>query len=511
MGRLTPIGQSDSRPHVELVGVTKRFGATVAVDEVDLAIAAGTVHAIVGENGAGKSTLGKIMSGVLRPDAGTLQVGGQTVHFGSPRTALEHGITTIAQELSLVPARSVLENVYLGIEAHRLGVVDSGALRSRYAALVERTGISVPGGAIIRELSPHDQQKVEILRALAREASFIVMDEPTARLSADETLSLRRTVRALAEAGHTIVFVSHFLEEVLEVADVITIMRDGRIIRTSPGAEESYDSCIEGMIGRPLESTFPPRRRVPADAPAVLRVEGLTREGVFEDVSFDVRAGEIVVLAGLIGSGRSEVVRTVFGADPLTRGSIELHGKRVSFRSPAAAIDHGLAMIPESRKEQGLVLGRSVRENVSLPHLRRFSRAGVLETRSERRRVAEMLERAGVRGIATEARARNASGGNQQKILFARWLLADPPLLIADEPTRGVDVGSKRNIYDLLTTLAADGMAILVVSSETEEVLGLADRILVMRDGRILAELDGHSATEEQLVALAFGSARQAA
>ena len=511
MGRLTPTALTEPRPYVELVGVTKRYGATVALDAVDIAIMTGTVHAIVGENGAGKSTLGKIMAGVISPDEGVLRVEGQAVHFGSPRDALHHGITTIAQELSLVPARSVTENVYLGIEDGRFGVVDGRGLLKRLDHLMEQSGIQVPPLALVRDLSPHEQQKVEILRALARDSRFIVMDEPTARLSVAETLSLRRTVRALAAAGRTIVFVSHFLEEVLEVSDIITIMRDGRIIRTAASADETYDSCIEGMIGRTLDATFPPKRELAPDAPTVLRVEGLTRDGVFRDVSFHVRAGEIVVLAGLVGSGRTEVVRAIFGADPISAGRIELLGEPVDINAPGDAIDRGVAMIPESRKEQGLLLGRPVRENVSLPHLRRFSRAGVLKTRTERQRVTEMLVRAGVRGVATEAQARNASGGNQQKMLFARWLLAAPPLLIADEPTRGVDVGSKRNIYDLLAELAGEGMAILVVSSETEEVLGLADRIVIMRDGRVLSELNGHSATEEELVTLAFGSEREAA
>lgn len=511
MGRLRPEPTPTPNPHVELVGITKRFGATVAVDEIDLAILPGTVHAIVGENGAGKSTLGKIIAGVLRPDAGILRVDGEAVDFRSPRAALEHGITTIAQELSLVPGRSVIENVYLGIEDSALGVVKERSVRARYDELVERSGIRVPAMARVRTLSPHDQQKVEILRALARDARFIVMDEPTARLSTAETGSLRRTIRALAAAGTTIVFVSHFLEEVLEVGDTITIMRDGHIIRTAACAEETYASCIEGMIGRPLAASFPPKRVVHMDAPTVLRVEGLSRAGAFDDVTFAVRAGEIVVMAGLVGSGRSEVVRAIFGADPASSGAIEVQGQTVRFRSPGQAIAAGVAMIPESRKEQGLVLGRSVRENVSLPHLRRFSRGGVVGTGTERAGVSEMLDRSGVQGIGLEARARNASGGNQQKLLFARWLMSDPALLIADEPTRGVDVGSKRNIYDLLASLAAQGTAILVVSSETEEVLGLADRILVMRDGRIIAELDGHTATEAELVAQAFGGGQQAA
>lgn len=511
MGGVTPDALTDSRTHVELVGVTKRYGATVALDEVDIAIQPGTVHAIIGENGAGKSTLGKVIAGVIQPDEGSLRVHGEEVRFGSPRDALDHGITTIAQELSLVPARSVVENVYLGIEASRFGVVDTRTLRRRLEELMEREDLHVPADALVRQLSPHDQQKVEILRAIARDSSFIIMDEPTARLSADETLSLRKTVRSLADAGHTIVFVSHFIEEVLEVADAITIMRDGNVVRTSPCHEETHESCIEGMIGRTLESTFPPKRTLTDDAPAVLSLHGLTRAGVFDDVSFDVHAGEIVVMAGLVGSGRTEVARAIFGADPVTDGSVRVAGDVVDFHSPGDAIASGVAMIPESRKEQGLVLGRAVRENVSLPHLRRFSRAGLVSTGKERASVLEMMERAGVRGIDVESPARNASGGNQQKMLFSRWLLAGPELLIADEPTRGVDVGSKRAIYDLLAELAADGLAVLVVSSETEEVLGLADRIVVMRDGRVAGELDGHTATEAELVGLAFGTETQAA
>jgi simple sugar transport system ATP-binding protein/ribose transport system ATP-binding protein len=273
VGRLTLSAQPETQASVELVGVTKRFGATVALDAVSLAVGNGTVHAIIGENGAGKSTLGKVVAGVLQPDGGELRVGGRSMRFGSPRDALDHGITTIAQELSLVPARSVVENVYLGIEESTMGVVRSGALRRRLDELMERSDIKVRPTALVRELSAHDQQKVEILRALARDARLIVMDEPTARLSADETVSLRRTMRALAEAGRTIVFVSHFLEEVLEVSDAITIMRDGQVIRTSRAADETYDTCIEGMIGRTLESTFPAKRVIAPDAPVVLKVE----------------------------------------------------------------------------------------------------------------------------------------------------------------------------------------------------------------------------------------------
>jgi len=498
--------QPASVPHVELLGVTKRYGATVAVNDATIAFARGSVHALVGENGAGKSTLGKIIAGVVQPDAGELRVAGQVVRFGSPRVAIEHGITTIAQELSLVPARSVVENVYLGIEDHALGVVKARSLERRFAELTEHTGIVVPGHVRARELTAADQQKVEILRALARGSEFIIMDEPTARLSSVETAGLHRTMRELAARGTTIIFISHFLDEVLEVSDVVTVMRDGHIIRTAPTAQETHATLIEGMIGRSLDGAFPPKVRADLDAPEVLRVEGLTRHGVFEDITFTMRAGEIVVLAGLVGSGRTEVVRAIFGADPVSRGTVSVQGKPARFGSPGESMASGVAMIPESRKEQGLMLGRSARENVSLPHLARFSRGGVVSLGPEKRRVREMMETVGVRGIGPEARVRSASGGNQQKVMFARWLLADPPVLIADEPTRGVDVGSKRTIYDLLAAQAAAGMGVLIVSSEMEEVLGLAHRILVMRNGRLVADIDGETATEEIVVALAFGT-----
>lgn len=494
-------------PFLELERVSKRYGATVAVNDVTIAFAPGRIHALVGENGAGKSTLGKIAAGVVHPDEGALRVEGRPAHLTSPRAAIDRGITTIAQELALVPSRSVVENIFLGIEESAFGVIRTRSLEQRFRELVERTGIPVRPAARVRELSAADQQKVEILRALARGARLIIMDEPTARLSSTETTGLHETMRRLAADGTAIVFISHFLDEVLAVSDSVSILRDGRLIRTAPAADETHATLIEGMIGRSLEATFPARQRVPADAPAVLRVEGLTRTGAFEDVSFSVRAGEVVVLAGLVGSGRTEVVRAIFGADPASTGTVSVRGTPVDRSRPAGAIAAGIAMVPESRKEQGLMLGRSVRENVSLPYLPRFTRGGVVSLGAERAKVKEMVERVGVRGVRSESRVRAASGGNQQKVLFARWLLADPAVLIADEPTRGVDVGSKRTIYDLLVAQAAEGMAVLIVSSEMEEVLGLAHRVLVMRKGRIAGELDGETATEAAVIALAFGTA----
>jgi rhamnose transport system ATP-binding protein len=494
-----------SAPHVELSNVTKRFGGTLALADVNLTIARGTVHSIIGENGAGKSTLGKIVSGVYVADAGEVRVAGRPVHFRSPRQALEHGLTVVAQELALLPARSVIENVFLGQEDHSGPMVRRRAIRRRFAELVARSGIDVPARAVVGSLAVAQQQKVEILRALARNADLIVMDEPSSRLTAAEAEVLDAIVRGLAAAGTTVVFVSHFLDEVLSVSDFITVMRDGRVISTVRGVEATRSGLITDMIGRPLDASFPAQTPHAAGARPVLRVRDLSRRGVFKNVSFDVRSGEIVILAGLLGAGRSEVARTIYGADRADAGSVELDGRPLRARSPADAVRVGVAMIPESRKEQGLQLTRSVRDNITLPHLAQLSRWGIVRTRVESHRTDEIISAVGVRTASPENRVSALSGGNQQKVLFSRSLLRTPRLLIADEPTRGVDVAAKRSIYDLIARLAIEGMAVLIISSELEEVLGLAHRVLVMRKGAIAAELIGDQLTERNVIHAAFG------
>jgi rhamnose transport system ATP-binding protein len=498
------------RPFVELRGVVKRFGATTAVDGFDLEIQAGSVHALVGENGAGKSTLGKILAGAHVPDAGELLLDGEPVTFRSPRQALERGVTIIAQELSLVPTRDVVDNVYLGLEDRRGPVLDRRRMRQRLSALVAETGIDVPAEATVGALSIAEQQKVEILRALARDARLIVMDEPSARLSAGEVDALHAVVRALAEQGTTVVYVSHFLEEVLSLADTVTVMRDGRLVKTGAASAENADSLIVSMVGRTLAATFPERRPVEPDAAEMLRVEGFTRAGAFRDVSFVVRAGEIVGLAGLVGSGRSEVARAVFGVDVRDAGRVFVGGREIPAGDVRRMIVAGVAMIPESRQEQGLLLVRPVRENVSLPYLRLLSRLGVTRRRTEKARTRAVADAVDVRRASDEQPVASLSGGNQQKVLFARWLLEQPRILIADEPTRGVDVAAKRAIYELLARLVADGVGVLLISSELEEVLGLAHRILVMREGAPVAELSGEEATEHAVVEAAFGASRPA-
>jgi simple sugar transport system ATP-binding protein/ribose transport system ATP-binding protein len=352
-----------------------------------------------------------------------------------------------------------------------------------------------------------DQQKVEILRAIARDAKLFVMDEPTSALTTDEAARLFELIRRLRDRGATVVYVSHFLPEVLSLADAVTVLRDGRLVRTAPTQEETPERLVSAMLGRSLDLAFPTKVPAPADAPVVLSVRGLSRPPAVQDVSFELRAGEIVGLAGLIGSGRSEVARMIFGADRAAAGVMELDGRPISPRSPRGAIRRGIAMLPEDRKRQGLLMLRSVVDNVTLPHLDQVSSAGVLSKRAERRRTSELIARLDVRTRSNGALVNTLSGGNQQKVLFAKWLFRRPRVFIADEPTRGVDVGAKRAIYELIESLAAEGLAVLLISSEHQEVLGLAHRVLVMRGGRIVAEFDEQSMSEDAVLHAAFATA----
>jgi ABC-type sugar transport system ATPase subunit len=478
---------------------------------VSVEIAPASVHGLVGENGAGKSTLAKVIGGVLQPDAGELRVDGEPARFRSPREALAAGIATIAQEIALVPYRSVLENVFLGIEPRRAGVVNRGALRRRFAALNERTGFRLQADARVGALRTAEQQKVEIVRAIAREARLILMDEPTAALTADESDRLLDIVRSLAADGTAVVLVSHHLDEVLAVCERVTVMRDGRVVRTGEAAKETAQSLVAGMVGRAVDTTYPDKQPAADDAAVVLEARGLSRGRAVSDVSLTVRAGEIVGLAGLVGSGRSEVARLLAGADRPDAGDVALDGAPIRLRHPRDAARHGIAMVPESRKEEGLLMMRSIRENATLATLPRFTRAGVVDRSRERRYAQGLFERLDVRAPGTSTRVGALSGGNQQKVLFAKWLAIEPRVLIADEPTRGIDVAAKREIHGLIAELAAGGMGVLLISSEIEEVLGLAHRVLVMRGGRVVEELAGEAATEERVMRAAFATTEEAA
>jgi ABC-type sugar transport system ATPase subunit len=492
---------------VRVEDITRHFGETRALSEVSLSVRPGSVHALVGENGAGKSTLGRIISGVIRPDSGRILIDGTPVAFGTPHDALDAGVATIAQELALVPALSAVENVLLGIESSRLGVVRRAEMVVRYRELAERAGFDIPPKRPVGSLPIAQQQQVEILRALSRDARLIVMDEPTARLSGQETVKLHELIGRLKASGRSVLLISHFLAEVLAVADEVTVLRDGRTVRTSPTTEETEESLVEAMLGRAAGAQFPERRfadTAAATAP-VLRASDLSGPG-FVEASLDLWPGEIVGLSGLVGAGRSELGRVLAGAARASAGSLQVGGVPVHFRSPRDGRRAGVFMLPESRRDQGLFFLRPVRENVSVGSLSMFSRLGFVDRGAESRATSQVLERATV-SAPDGLPASSLSGGNQQKLLFARALLAQPKVLIADEPTRGVDVGAKRQIYELLAGLALEGMAILLISSEMEEVLGMSHRVLVMRAGRLVADLRGTDVSEAAILRAIFGAA----
>jgi simple sugar transport system ATP-binding protein/ribose transport system ATP-binding protein len=428
---------------------------------------------------------------------------GSPVSFSSPREALEDGIAAIAQEPSVVPQLTVAENVFLGVEPRRGAFVRTRGLKRAYDRLAESVGFGLPGGTPAGSLGTAEQQKVEILRALSRDAQLIVMDEPSAALGAQETRQLHEIVTRLASSGTTILLISHFLGEVLKLADRVTVLRDGRVVKTADSDAETEASLIEAMLGRPLTSTFPPKEPPGKEAPVLLSVRNLRAPGV-EDASFEVRAGEILGLAGLVGAGRSELARAVFGAEAIESGTVEFAGGPLG-GTPRRSLDAGLALIPESRKDEGLVFARSSIENASLSRLSELSTLGIVRRRAERNAAKEVLDRCDVRAASYSAPVSTLSGGNQQKVLLARVLLCAPRVVLADEPTRGVDVGAKRAIYDFLASLAAEGLGILLISSELEEVIGLSHRVLVMRRGRITAELEGEAITEPAILAAAFG------
>jgi ABC-type sugar transport system ATPase subunit len=489
---------------VRLVSIGKRYSGTKALDDVSVEVAGGTVHALVGANGAGKSTLGKIVGGVIRPDDGQLVIDGRPVRYASPREARLDGIATIAQELSPVPELSVIENVFLGIEPRRAGMVQRRVMRTQYKKLISEWGFELDGHAKVGAVRTADKQKVEILRAVASDARVIVMDEPTSSLTSVETKTLHRMIRTLRDSGRTIVYVSHFLDEVLELADNVTVLRSGRLVRTGPAAQETEESLVAGMFGAAAEAEHFEKPHG-STARVVLDVSGLQRKGVLRDISLQVRAGEIVGLAGLVGSGRTELARAIAGADPIDGGTIAVDGEVRRIRSPADAMAAGMAFLPESRKDDGLFMELSIASNTTFADLPNVaSRFGVLRRGIERTKTRPLLNSLSVDPPNPSMRVANLSGGNQQKVLFARWLFRNPHVLILDEPTRGVDVAARAAIHRLINNLAAEGTAVLLISSEIEEVLGLAHRVLVMRLGSITREF-GADPPLDAVMEAAFG------
>jgi ABC-type sugar transport system ATPase subunit len=483
------MSESTTAP-IRLVAVGKRYAGTKALHDVSLEIGAGTVHALVGANGAGKSTLGKIVGGSIRPDDGHVEVDGRVVKYATPSDARADGIALIAQELALVPYLTVMENVFLGVEPRRRGFVMRRRMKHEYAELVSRWGFNLDRDALVGALRTADQQKVEILRAVATKARVIVMDEPTSSLTNVETKTLHEMIHALRESGATIVYVSHFLDEVLELADTVTVLRNGHLVRTARAADETEASLVTGMFGAAVEAEYF-EKPTHTDAPVVLDVEGLSRAGVLHDITFSIREGEVVGLAGLLGSGRTELARAIAGADAVDAGTIRVDGVECRIRSPRDAIAAGIAFVPESRKEDGLFMELTLAANTTFADLAAIStRLGFLQLAAERKKARELLEELSVHPSSPSARVGALSGGNQQKVMFARWLFKHMRVLVMDEPTRGVDVSARAAIHRLINDLAELGVAILMISSEIEEVLGLAHRVLVMRRGRITAEFE---------------------
>jgi ABC-type sugar transport system ATPase subunit len=495
-------GASGRAPAITVCGVGKSYGGVSVLRDVNLDIRPGEVHGLVGENGAGKSTLLRILGGSIHADEGTLLFDGEPVPIRSPREAIRHGVSLISQELALVPAGTVLDNVFLGRWSGRLGVRRRRADLERFERLQEATGFRLHPDAVVSTLPIGQQQQVEILKALARGARVLAMDEPTAVLSEHEKEYLLGLIPRLAAAGTTVVLVSHFLAEVLGVADRVTVLRDGALVLTDDAANQSPATLVRHMVGRDVDVLYPEPAPVPADAPVVLRAEDL-RRGPVAGVSLHVRAGEILGLAGLVGSGRSETLRLIFGADRATGGRVSVDGREIGRPSPARLMAAGVALVPESRKEQGLVMARSVRENIALATLRRRRLGPFVHRRAERAEVGTAAREVDVRAAGLQVPVLTLSGGNQQKTLFARWLLNDPRVLLVDEPTRGVDVAAKVQIHRMIVDLAARGLAVVVVSSEIEELLGLAHRVVVLRHGRLVAEFD-RGAPREEVLAAAF-------
>lgn len=491
-------------PLLELRAIDKSFEAVRALRSVSLALHAGEVHGLAGENGAGKSTVVRIIGGEHQPDAGEVLLDGAPVRFAGPREAQHHGVAVIHQEPTQFPDLSVAENVFMGRQPLRAGRrIDRARMRRQAAELFEALGVPIDPGRPTRGLSIADQQIIEIAKALSTDARIIVMDEPTAALSGVEAERLFQVARRLAGAGAALLFISHRLEDLYALCGRVTVLRDGSLVTTEPMDVIDHDTLVRRMVGRSVEQLFPKRDTEIGDPALVVR--GLSRAGVFTDVSFTVRRGEIVGLAGLVGSGRSEVARAIFGVDRRDSGTVTVAGADLRGADPRAAIAAGLAMVPEDRREQGLILELSIERNASLPRLREVSRWGIVRRRRERAVAATWATRLGLRFRRLTDPVAALSGGNQQKVVLGKWLATEPTVLIVDEPTRGIDVGAKVEVHALLSDLAASGIAVLMISSELPEVLGMADRILVMHEGRITAELPRSAATEEAVMRAATG------
>jgi rhamnose transport system ATP-binding protein len=496
--------QTDAVPRLELKNASKSFGRVRALANGGLVLWSGEVHALLGENGAGKSTLVKILAGVHQPDTGELYIDGTPRQFATPAEARDAGLAVIYQEPTLFFDLSIAENIYMGRQpVDRIGRIRYDAMRDEVNGLLASLGVDLRADQLVRGLSIADQQVIEIAKALSLNASVLIMDEPTAALSLPEVERLFAIVRKLRERDVAILFITHRLDEVVALTQHVTIMRDGAKVFDAPTSALTTGQIVAKMVGRDLETFYPKADVVPGEVR--LAVRNLTRIGVFKDISFEVRAGEIVALAGLVGAGRSEVARAIFGIDAYDSGEVLLGGKRLASGRPAAAVRAGLAFVPEDRRQQGLALELSIARNASLTVLGRLVRHGLISTRSETQLATHWGKRLRLKADDPNAAAGTLSGGNQQKVVLGKWLATNPNVLIIDEPTRGIDVGAKAEVYGALSELVQNGMAVLMISSELPEVLGMADRVLVMHDGRISADIARADASEERIMSAALG------
>jgi len=478
-------------PILELRGISKSFPGVKALAGIDLSVNPGEIHALLGENGAGKSTLMKVLSGIIRPDEGHIVIAGEEKQFSNYHDAVAAGIGIVFQEFSLIPYLNAVENIFLGRERRRFGLLQKAAMHSEAVRLFERLGVRIDLSAEVRTLSVAQQQFIEIAKALALDARILILDEPTATLTPTDAEHLFIIMRALKTQGVAMIFISHHMDEIFEICDRITVLRDGHFIGMTPVADTDMDSLVQMMVGRRLERSFPPKPQRPANAKIVLEVEGLQIERGGPINSFRLHEGEILGFSGLVGSGRTETVMAVLGADPAYAKTVRINGEPVRLTDPAAALAHGIGILPESRKVEGLITSFSIRDNISINNLGKYKSMGAfLDFALERTTTDDMMKRVGVKAPNMGTTVETLSGGNQQKVVLARWLNHHCKILFFDEPTRGIDIGAKAEIYTLMRQLTERGYAIIMVSSELPEIVGMSDRVAVFREGRIVRTLE---------------------
>ena len=489
---------------IEMRGIDKSFGSNQVLKQAGFTLESGEVHALMGENGAGKSTLMKILTGVYTKDAGTVLVDGKEVNYKNPQEAEKAGIVFIYQELNVMFDLTVEENLFMGKEIHgKFGICDRKAMQKKAREALNTLGVDISPKTVMSELSVGQQQMVEICKALMADAKVIIMDEPTAALTQSETVALFKVIESLRKKGVSMVYISHRMEEIFELCDRITVLRDGSYIGVKNIPETNMNEIVKMMIGREIGERYPSRDvKIGKE---VLKVKGLTRKGTFHDVSFSVRAGEELGVSGLMGAGRTEIMQAIFGNLSYESGSIEIDGKEVKISNPRQAMEQGIGFITEDRKTEGLMLDKSIRENISLCNLGRISKSSVISKEAEKNMVAEAIKDLHIKCFGPYHECNNLSGGNQQKVVLAKWILTNPKILILDEPTRGVDIGAKKEIYSIINKLAAQGVAIIMVSSELPEVLGMSDNIMVVREGEVRGIISYEEANQERVMTLATG------